>query len=95
MKFVSDLWAWLVNSQFHIVRYVFKFTFKCCRFLAHTNISTMSRVGAFLTLFTPPEELAMALDDEEFKKIISRIRNEWWAAAAAVCDFLTFRPEEN
>jgi hypothetical protein len=31
----------------------------------------MSRVGAFLASLTPPEELAVALDDEEFKKIIS------------------------
>ena len=55
----------------------------------------MSKVGAFLALFTPPEELAMALDDEEFEKIISHIRNEWWAVVVAVCDFLTFRPEGN
>ena len=94
MKFVSDLWAWLVNSRFHIARYVFKFTFECCRFLAHTNIS-MSTVEAYVASFTPPEELAVALDDEEFEKIISHIRNEWWAVAAAVCDFLTCRLEEN
>ena len=75
-----------IYSWFHIVRYVSKFTYKS---FVHINIS-MSGIERLMASFTPLEELSPALSDEEFEKTISRIRDEWWAVAAAVRDFLTF-----